>query len=138
MTLSVSFLKKRRRMSIQMIYRALILDENIDRVKQDVLDGFQLQNIDDKTSEYLLNNLDYCEKAYFIIKPFIGKTWSWDRLPKMIQAILLNGVYEISETDIPKPVIINESIELVREFLPNWNPTFINAVLDQINPIKEG
>ncbi|MCL1936704.1 MAG: transcription antitermination factor NusB [Defluviitaleaceae bacterium] len=52
-----------------------------------------------------------------------------ERLNKVDLAILRFAVYEIILTDTPKKIIINEAIEIAKEFSSENSPKFINGVL---------
>ncbi|AHI52906.1 transcription antitermination factor NusB [Spiroplasma culicicola] len=130
---SISYLKKQRRNSVQVLYRTCLLEENVIKVKQEMLDNFLIENLDSQVNEYITIILDSFDDLKETIIPLIGRTWSWERLPHVIKAILINGVYEITNNIAPKAVVISESIDMVREFLPSWDTNFINALLDQVN-----
>lgn len=63
------------------------------------------------------------------------KDWTIDRIDKTGAAILRIGIYELEYTDTPPVVIINEAIELAKEYSDEPVRKIINAVLDKI--IKE-
>ncbi|QHX36681.1 transcription antitermination protein NusB [Spiroplasma sp. BIUS-1] len=128
----ISKLKNRRRKTIQILYRLFLLDENKNKIKQEILDGFQLETFDESLNDYIFDLLDDSQEYKEIISSLLPETWSWLRLPKIIQAILVNAVYEIKKEITPKPVVINESIELTREYLPSFETAFVNGLLDNI------
>jgi N utilization substance protein B len=49
------------------------------------------------------------------------------------KAILRLAIYEILFTDLDKPVVINEAIELTKRLASDNAPKFINGLLDNIN-----
>ena len=53
-----------------------------------------------------------------------------DQIDSIERAILWIAVYEISNMDIPNPVVINEAIELAKSFGAETSFQYINAVLD--------
>ncbi len=63
------------------------------------------------------------------------KDWTIDRLDKTGAAILRMGIFELKYTDTPPIVVINEAIELAKEYSDDSVRKMINAVLDRI--IKE-
>lgn len=63
------------------------------------------------------------------------KDWTIDRLDKAGAAILRIGIYELLYTDTPPVVVINEAVELAKEYSDESVRKMINAVLDKI--IKE-
>ncbi|AUM62671.1 transcription antitermination factor NusB [Spiroplasma monobiae] len=128
----ISELKNRRRKAIQILYRLFLLDENTNKIKQEVLDGFQLETFDEELNDYILDLLENTEEYKDIISELLPETWNWTRLPKVIQSILINAIYEIRKEITPKAVVINESIELTREYLPSFETSFVNGLLDNV------
>lgn len=61
--------------------------------------------------------------------------WDIKRLDKTGAAILRIGLYELSYTDTPEVVVINEAIELAKKYSDDAVRKIINAVLDKV--IKE-
>ncbi len=63
------------------------------------------------------------------------KEWTIDRLDKSGAAILRMAIYELTYTDTPEVVVINEAVELAKKYSDEAVRKIINAVLDRI--IKE-
>ena len=57
--------------------------------------------------------------------------WDLYRLGTVERCVLRMGVWELSNTDIPKPVVINEAIDLANWFSSPKSRTLVNAVLDK-------
>lgn len=67
----------------------------------------------------------------------IGKTlangWTIDRLEAVVKAILRAATYELlGNTSVPKPVVINEYVNLTKAFFSGQEPSFVNASLDNL------
>lgn len=58
--------------------------------------------------------------------------WPIDKLNRVDLAILRLAVYEINEGKTPIKVIIDEAVELAKEFGGDNSPSFINGVLGDI------
>lgn len=58
--------------------------------------------------------------------------WRVERLSLVDRAVLRVAVAELLQGQVPAPVIIDEAIEIGREFGGKDSPTFINGVLDRI------
>ncbi len=70
-----------------------------------------------------------------IIDPEIQKaapTWPIDKLNKVDLSILRLAVYELKENLVPSKVIIDEAVELAKEFGSENSASFINGVLGTI------
>ena len=58
--------------------------------------------------------------------------WPTPRQPVVDRSILRLAHYEMTAGDTPPKVVINEAIELAKEFGSEKSPMFINGVLDKI------
>ena len=56
--------------------------------------------------------------------------WDLYRLGTVERAVLRLGVWEMKETDVPKPVVINECIDLANWFSSPKTRAIVNGVLD--------
>ncbi|MEE8258473.1 MAG: transcription antitermination factor NusB, partial [Sphingomonadales bacterium] len=60
-------------------------------------------------------------------------SWSFGRLEVILRAILQAGVYELMfRPDIPRPVIINEYIDITHSYYEGKEPGFVNGILDEL------
>jgi len=59
--------------------------------------------------------------------------WRLERMPAVDRNILRLAVYEMSSTDSPAPVVIDEALELARQFSTDESVSFINGVLDAVH-----
>ena len=57
--------------------------------------------------------------------------WALDRLGTVERVVLRLGVWEMKNTDVPRPVVINEAIDLVNWFSSPKSRTLVNGVLDR-------
>lgn len=64
--------------------------------------------------------------------------WPVDKLNKIDLAILRLAVYELENTKTPPKVIIDEAVELAKEFGSEASPSFVNGVLGTIYKGKKG
>ncbi len=73
------------------------------------------------------------EKLKEIISGHLSKEWRFDRLGKVMQAILLVAAYEMQmNPEFDKAIIINEYIEITKMFNHEGEAGFVNSVLDGI------
>ena len=62
----------------------------------------------------------------------LAKGWQYERLCSVDRLLLHLSMYELKYLpDSPPPIVIDEAIELAREFGTDDSPSFINAVLDK-------
>ena len=59
--------------------------------------------------------------------------WKLDRMPIVDRNILRLGIYEMSRQDTPAAVVIDEALELARQFSGEESVAFINGVLDAVH-----
>lgn len=60
------------------------------------------------------------------------ENWNIDRLSKVDKAIISLAIYELTSSDTPNVVAINEAIELSKKFSDEKVTKLINGVLDKI------
>ena len=95
-----------------------VMKENLDvenEFVKDIVYGVETsqKEIDELANKYLNN-------------------WDISRLDKAGAAILRQGIYEMKYMDTPPIVIINEAVELAKEYCDEDLVKMINAVLDKI------
>lgn len=62
----------------------------------------------------------------------LAPQWPAHRQPGVDRAILRLAIYEMTGTDTPPKVVIDEAIELAKEFSTANSPAFVNGVLDAV------
>ncbi len=61
-----------------------------------------------------------------------AKGWKIERISKMSISILRLCVYEMMFTEVPRPVAINEAVELAKAYDTDDAPAFINGILNAV------
>ena len=59
--------------------------------------------------------------------------WKLDRMPIVDRNILRLAIYEMSRRETPPAVVIDEALELARQFSGEESVAFINGVLDAVH-----
>jgi N utilization substance protein B len=59
--------------------------------------------------------------------------WRLERMPAVDRNIIRLAIFEMGQGVLPAPVIIDEAIELARQFSGDESLAFINGILDAIN-----
>ncbi len=63
--------------------------------------------------------------------------WSLDRMPVVDRNILRLGAYElIWEDETPDAVVIDEAVQLAKEFSTEDSPAFVNGLLGRLKELK--
>jgi len=63
--------------------------------------------------------------------------WPLEKIATHDRAVLYLGIYELMYTDVPAAVVINEAVELAKQFGSDRSSKFINGVLSSINKTKK-
>lgn len=102
----------KRRLAVQELFAETFTHQNnLSEITQNIIS--QLETIDKKISQS-------------------APTWPLDKLNKIDLAILRLSVYEIEKSEVPPKVIIDEAVELAKEFGSESSPSFVNGVLGTI------
>jgi transcription antitermination protein NusB len=62
-----------------------------------------------------------------------AENWRLQRMPVVDRNILRLAIYELGQQTVPAPVIIDEALELARQFSNDESLSFINGVLDAVH-----
>ena len=62
----------------------------------------------------------------------LAPQWPPRRQPAVDRNLLRLAVWELTNSDTPPKVVIDEAIELAREFSTSESPAFVNGVLDAV------
>ncbi len=108
---------QKRRDIIKELFAYSFAKQDISKDSQDVLD--KEEEIDKKIND-------------------AASQWPIDKLNKSDLAILRLAVYELFNTDTPPKVVIDEAVELAKEYGSESSPSFVNGVLGHILNEKEG
>jgi len=61
-----------------------------------------------------------------------AKGWKLERLSRMTLSVLRLCTYELMFTSVPKPVALNEAVELAKAYDTDEAPAFINGILNAV------
>ena len=64
--------------------------------------------------------------------------WRLSRMAAVDRNILRIGAYELTRSDTPTQIILDEAIELARRFGDDPSPAFVNGVLDSVSAAVRG
>lgn len=80
--------------------------------------------------------VEHREQLDVIIQSFL-EHWKLDRLGLCTRLILRLGTWELLKTDTPSSIVINEAIELSKDFAEKDAYKFVNGILDKIAVQRE-
>ena len=81
----------------------------------------------------LSGSINNSDKIDLIIRGSLTSSRKFDKLDKLIQAILRLAIYEISfDIKVPKKIIINEYLNISHIFFTGDESKLVNGILDSI------
>jgi N utilization substance protein B len=85
--------------------------------------------------DLVFGTLEHAEQSDAIIAPLL-QGWTIERLPTIDRLVLRMGVYEMQhKPETPRPVVINEAVELAKKFSTEDSGRFVNGVLSHASRI---
>lgn len=121
---------EQRILAMQCVYQHLLLNKDIRKCVFDATDGEN--NIDGYLYSLTIECANNESKFIKKINTLLRDDWSFDRLSLLEQAILLISFQEILENQTPKPVVIDEAVNLAKSYCDDNSYKLINGVLDQL------
>jgi len=106
-------------------------------------DWVRLARTDDRqppVTEYTMQLVEgYTAHADRIDELLAGHSvgWTLDRMPAVDRNVLRLGTYElIWEDDVPDAVVLDEAVQLAKEFSTDESPSFVNGLLGRLLELK--
>lgn len=127
-----------RRRALQVLFEWDMRGEPIDRAIAHYYDTLYSEESErqpkpDKFMEELARGT--VSQAADIDKQIEAKSehWRLQRMPGVDRNILRLAIYELRQNATPAPVVIDEALELARQFSNDESLSFINGVLDAVH-----
>ena len=136
--MTISRTESREKVMI-LLYQALLYEKN--DINYDIDD--MISNELEEQNEYIYKSLNEIlndkDKLIEIANKYLG-SWPMNRLGLTDQSIIMLGIYELMNTDIEGPIIINEAVNLSKKYSDEQVSKIVNGVLDNIyhNEVKDG
>ncbi len=118
----------------QLFYTSLVdskYRKNIEEIVLDVMD-IPFSSCDEYFKTIVFETLKEKNELKDIINDNLAKTWTFDRLNLIEQAILLLFSLEILNRRSEKQVAIDTAVDLTKKYCDEKSYKFVNAVLDKI------
>jgi N utilization substance protein B len=81
--------------------------------------------------DLVYGTIEHTDESDALIAPLL-EGWTLDRLPTIDRLLLRMGVFELAHRPlVPKPVVINEAVELAKKFSTEDSGRFVNGVLSK-------
>jgi N utilization substance protein B len=123
---------KSRRYAMQAIYQWQMTGDSITDIKQQFFDDNNFSLID---AEYFTELVSGVASSISEIDPLLEKNMprSVESVDPVERSILRIATYEfIHRFDVPYRVVLNEAVNITKEFCAENSHAFVNAVLDKV------
>jgi N utilization substance protein B len=127
---------------VQALYQHEQTQQNTKTIAREFI-AHRFDNVDQEAT-YFLPDQSYFQKLVEAIplkiseidpeiQKYLQENWKMERLAAVVRSLLRSACYELMfEPLVPTPVVLNEYIEVAREFLDEREVKFINGILDKI------
>ncbi len=123
---------KARRLTMQAIYQWQMTGDSIADIKQQFVDENPAKSID---ADYFSQLVSGVASSISELDPLLEKymTRSIESVDPVERAILRMATFEfINRLDVPYRVVLNEAVNITKEFCAEKSHTFVNGVLDKV------
>lgn len=87
----------------------------------------------DPYAEHVLRGVDEHREEIDALLRKLSEHWALERMPAVDRALLRIGSYELGwEPELPLAVVIDEAVELARQYSTKDSGRFVNALLSRI------
>lgn len=121
-----------RRLVLQMLY---LVDQNPEADMHWIRESIQQQLKDEDVSDFAWDLLkgvrEHCPDIDAGITA-VAENWRIERMAPTDRNAIRMGYYEVVHVGTPIAVVLNEIIELAREFGTEHSPSFVNGILDKL------
>lgn len=126
-----------RRMARETALQALFSIDVGHREPSEVLDEYLAPHEDSThrlfVKDLVLGTLEHASESDEMFSPFL-QGWTIERLPTIDRLILRMAIFEMRyRATTPRPVVINEAVELAKKFSTEDSGRYVNGVLSAVN-----
>jgi len=127
---------KARRLAMQATYQWQMTGDNITDIKQQFVDENTITSSNASIdAEYFFQLVSGVASSISELDPLLEKnmTRSMESVDPVERAILRLATFEfVNRLDVPYRVVLNEAVNITKEFCSEKSHTFVNAVLDKV------
>lgn len=125
-----------RKHAFELLFRMGFADAQEQTQTKEVFFSEQEEPITDAEKEYIVQAVEGVQNHLDDIDALINqfaKKWTTSRMNRVDLAILRLAVYEMKYSkEAPVGVVINEAVELAKQFSSDEAPSFVNGILGKI------
>ena len=126
---------KARKRALDAIYAADIRKESpeelLEVTHEQVADRQNQDEIFTYAKDLVVGVVENHEEIDDLIETY-SEGWSLERMPNVDRAILRIAIWEILYSDTPSGVVVNEAVELAKEYSTEESGGFINGLLSRV------
>lgn len=131
--------RKARIIAMKALYAMDVGDLKLQEALTQIVDT---ANLDQNAKEFTYNIIqkvvekqDQIDQKIQLVAP----QYAVERIAAVDRALLRIGVYELTESNVPPAVVIDEAIEIAKEYSTDQSGSFINGILASIlkNTVNE-
>jgi len=123
---------KSRRLAMQAIYQWQMTGDSITGIKQQFVEENNMAKLD---AEFFSQMVSGVASSISELDPLLEKymTRTTESVDPVERAILRLATYEfINRLDVPYRVVLNEAVNITKEYCSENSHAFVNAVLDKV------
>ncbi|MBT2509101.1 transcription antitermination factor NusB [Streptomyces sp. ISL-98] len=129
-----------RKRAFQILFEADQRGESVQTVLADWMRHARTDTRQPPVSEYTMQLVegyaDHADRIEDLIATY-AVDWTIDRMPVVDRNILRLGAYELVWVDeTPDAVVIDEAVQLAKEFSTDDSPSFVNGLLGRFKDLK--
>lgn len=121
-----------RQAALQALTSLLLQGDEEEKVIDYVHKEFAERLTDISFLQELVHGVRKYQKEIDIILENFAPEWPVEKLDPVERSVLEIGIFELVYTQTPAPVIINEAVDLAKEFGDDTAGKFINGVLSSV------
>lgn len=94
-----------------------------------------IENTEEKTNDYVEATVVGVSEKLGGIDALVessSNNWKLSRMSTATRTVLRLSVYELTETETPPKVVINEAVEIIKLYDEDSAPSFVNGILNNI------
>lgn len=131
---------KARKRAFQIIFEADQRGATVTEVLADWLRHAKTDSRQPPVSDYAMDLVEgYAQNAARIdeLISTYSVGWTLDRMPVVDRCILRLAAYELLwSEDVPEAVVMDEAVQIAKEFSTDESPSFINGLLGRLKDLK--
>ncbi|MFC7217764.1 transcription antitermination factor NusB [Streptomyces polyrhachis] len=131
---------KARKRAFQILFEADQRGVSVETVLADWIRHARSDTRQPPVSEYTMQLVEgyspRAERIDSLISQY-ATSWTLDRMPVVDRNILRLGAYELLwEDETPDAVVMDEAVQLAKEFSTDDSPSFVNGLLGRLKTLK--